>query len=83
MAPPRARPGLAHLSPRQRETLALLAQGASVAETARALVLSPETVKTHRRALYRRLGVAGRVAAVVVLFEARLAAAVGAGGERG
>ena len=83
MAPPRARSGLAHLSPRQREVLALLARGATVAETARALGRSPETVKTHRRAVYQRLGVAGRVGALIRLYEARLAAAApgAAGGD--
>ena len=73
MAPPRSRPGLDHLAPRQREALALLARGASVRETARAMGVSPETVKTHRRAVYRRLGVAGRVGALIRLYEARLA----------
>ena len=83
MAPPRSRPGLDHLAPRQREALALLARGASVRETARAMGVSPETVKTHRRAVYRRLGVAGRVGALIRLYEARLAAAApgAAGGD--
>ena len=38
-----------------------LASGASMSEVARALYLSPNTVKTHRRSIYRKLGVSTRV----------------------
>jgi LuxR family transcriptional regulator, maltose regulon positive regulatory protein len=36
------------------------ASGASLGEVARELYLSPNTVKTHRRTIYRKLGVSTR-----------------------
>ncbi|MGW4028197.1 response regulator transcription factor [Streptomyces sp. NPDC004838] len=45
------------LSQRQMAVLAGIAAGESVAETARRLVVSESTVKSHRVALYRVLGV--------------------------
>jgi DNA-binding NarL/FixJ family response regulator len=51
------------LSPRQRQILALLAQGRGNEEIAAELRLSPHTVKFHVRALYLRLGVRNRVEA--------------------
>ncbi len=38
----------------------VLASGASLSEVARQLYLSPNTVKTHRRSIYRKLGVSTR-----------------------
>ena len=38
----------------------MLASGASLSEVARQLYLSPNTVKTHRRSIYRKLGVSTR-----------------------
>jgi two-component system nitrate/nitrite response regulator NarL len=52
------------LSGRQREILGLLAEGASVAEIASQLELSPATVKSHLHQSYRRLGVHRGTAAV-------------------
>ena len=52
------------LSPREREVLALVAEGFSAPEIADRLVLSPHTVKTHVRNLCDKLGVADRAAAV-------------------
>jgi two-component system nitrate/nitrite response regulator NarL len=52
------------LSPREREVLALVADGLSAPEIAERLVLSPHTVKTHVRNLCDKLGVADRAAAV-------------------
>jgi len=51
------------LSPRQRQILALVAQGRGNEEIAAELQLSPNTVKFHVRALYARLGVRNRVEA--------------------
>lgn len=51
------------LSPRQRQILALIAQGRGNEEIAAELELSPNTVKFHIRALYSRLGVRNRVEA--------------------
>jgi two-component system nitrate/nitrite response regulator NarL len=51
------------LSPRQRQILALVAQGHGNEEIAAELELSPNTVKFHVRAVYSRLGVRNRVEA--------------------
>jgi DNA-binding NarL/FixJ family response regulator len=51
------------LSPRQRQILALIAQGRGNDEIAAELELSPNTVKFQVRALYARLGVRNRVEA--------------------
>ena len=52
------------LTPRQREVLALLADGASTTQIAITLGLAEETVRNHIRQLLRRLGVHSRLAAV-------------------
>lgn len=57
----------ADLSPRQREVLKLLATGRSAKEIARELVLTPGTVRSHLSAIYHRLGVHDRIAAVLAL----------------
>jgi two-component system nitrate/nitrite response regulator NarP len=51
------------LSPRQRQILALVAQGRGNEQIAAELELSPNTVKFHIRELYSRLGVRNRVEA--------------------
>lgn len=58
-----ATPG-APLTPREREILALLADGRSAPEIAGELYLSQTTVKTHLRNVYDKLGVSDRAAAV-------------------
>lgn len=52
------------LSPREREILALAAEGRSGPEIARILFLSPNTIKTHLQNIYEKLGVSDRAAAV-------------------
>ncbi|WP_011579939.1 MULTISPECIES: LuxR C-terminal-related transcriptional regulator [Chelativorans] len=55
--------GVEHLTPRQREVLALLVDGLSNKEIARKLRLGEGTVKIHMAALFRSLGVRNRQAA--------------------
>lgn len=52
------------LTPREREVLKLVAEGRSAPEIGEAIHLSPATVKSHLRAIYEKLGVAERAAAV-------------------
>ncbi len=58
----RAEAGL--LTTREREVLALVAQGLSNPEIAQRLVLSTHTVHRHVANLMRKLGVTSRIAAV-------------------
>lgn len=64
--PAPAGPELATLSPREREILALLADGLSNAEIGTRLHLSMGTVKDHVRALLAKLSVDNRVQAAVL-----------------
>lgn len=57
-------PLLPTLTPREEGVLVLLAQGLSVKEMARALGLSPETVKDHLESLYAKLLARNRVEAL-------------------
>lgn len=52
------------LTPREREVLALTAEGRSAPDIGRELHLSAATVKTHLSSLYEKLGVSDRAAAV-------------------
>ena len=52
------------ISPREYDTLELLARGLSNKEIARELGVSPNTVKTHLARLYEKLGAARRTEAV-------------------
>jgi DNA-binding NarL/FixJ family response regulator len=71
--PPRARsaPGLdwpgrgEGLSDREAEILALITQGKSNADVARLTYLSPNTVKSYIRTIYRKIGVESRTRAVL------------------
>jgi DNA-binding NarL/FixJ family response regulator len=53
------------LSDRESEILALITQGMSNAEVAKLTFLSPNTVKSYIRAIYRKIGVASRTQAVL------------------
>jgi DNA-binding CsgD family transcriptional regulator len=64
----RRTPG-APLSVREREILGFLASGESGAQIAEALVLSPETVRTHIRNAMSKLGASSRAQAVALAFQ--------------
>lgn len=55
---------LPELTPREAQVLELLAQGYSNKAIAKALAISPETVKDYLNGVYRKLGVRDRLAAV-------------------
>jgi LuxR family maltose regulon positive regulatory protein len=61
------------LSEAELRVLALLTAGRSVSEVARELYLAPTTVKTHRRTIYRKLGVSNRQEAIARAAELDLA----------
>jgi len=63
--PAPAQDGLAHLSPRESEVLALLAKGFRYKEIADSLGINLETVRTHLRRIYQKLQVSSRTEAVV------------------
>ncbi len=64
MFPPKIAQPAPLLTEREREVLALIAEGATNGEIAGRLFLSPHTVKEHTSALYRKLGARNRAEAV-------------------
>jgi DNA-binding NarL/FixJ family response regulator len=60
----------AHLGLTQREAqlLTLLGQGLSTPQAADEMGLSSETIRTHTRNLYRKLGVSDRATAVAIAW---------------
>lgn len=61
-----------HLTPRQREVLALLCEGLPNKLICRRLNISPGTVKAHISSILRELGVGTRLQAVVLARSAGL-----------
>ena len=52
------------LTPRERDVLAMISQGSSNKRVARALEISPETVKSHIKRIFSKLAVSTRTEAV-------------------
>ena len=71
-ARPREYPGLAALTDREREVMALAATGLSNEEIAGRLVLSPATAKTHVSRAMVKLGARDRAQLVVIAYESGL-----------
>ncbi|WP_433538420.1 response regulator [Micromonospora sp. CA-249363] len=70
----RAPPGLTELTSREREAVALVAQGLSNDEVAARMVISPLTAKTHVNRAMAKLHVRDRAQLVVVAYESGLVA---------
>ncbi|MFF1529518.1 LuxR C-terminal-related transcriptional regulator [Cellulomonas sp. NPDC058312] len=68
-AAPAARTSAWDLTARERDVLACLRSSLTAEEIAASLYLSVNTVKTHMRAIYRKLGADGRRAAVRVAVQ--------------
>jgi DNA-binding NarL/FixJ family response regulator len=60
---------MAKLTRREREVLALLAQGGDNDEIAQTLVISPETARTHIQNLLGKLGVHSRLEAAAFVIQ--------------
>jgi DNA-binding NarL/FixJ family response regulator len=71
--------GLAALTEREREVLALIARGMSNDEIAEALVVSPATAKTHVSRVMGKLEARDRAQLVVIAYESGLVQPGGAG----
>jgi len=70
---PRARPAeLAQLTDRERDVLALIAQGLSNSEIADGLIVSPATVKTHVSRILAKLAARDRAQLVMLAYESGL-----------
>jgi DNA-binding CsgD family transcriptional regulator len=59
---------LSSLTNREREVLALLASGESNRKLAQRLGVSPRTIQKHLQRIYAKLGVQGRMAAVLLVM---------------
>ncbi len=65
-------PGLAELTPREREVVALIASGLSNDEISGKIYVSPSTVKTHAARAMTKLGARDRAQLVVFAYQAGL-----------
>jgi len=72
---PRQQPAFPELSERERDVLALLAEGRSNPDIARQLYLSPKTVRNHVSNIFTKLQVADRAQAIIKARDAGLGAA--------
>ena len=70
---PAPHPGLHALTQREREVMALVADGLSNDEIAERLVISPATARTHVSRAMAKLGARDRAQLVVVAFQSGLA----------
>lgn len=61
-------PSIALLTQRQREILALVAEGMAGKQVARHLGISEKTVERHKTRMFSKLGVSNQTAAVSVVF---------------
>jgi DNA-binding NarL/FixJ family response regulator len=68
----RSLPGVAELTPREREVVSLIAVGLSNEEISRKIYVSPSTVKTHAGRAMAKLGARDRAQLVVVAYQAGL-----------
>ncbi len=66
--PVRPQPGVPALTSRELEVLEGMARGKSNAQIGRELYLSEDTIKTHARRLFRKMGAADRAQAVALGF---------------
>ena len=66
--PPEPLPNLSQLSPQERRIVALFAQDYTNKEVARELSIHPETVKTHCRRIYAKLGVRSKAGCVAMAY---------------
>jgi DNA-binding NarL/FixJ family response regulator len=62
-----------HLTERERQVLLLIARGRSNHEISADLSISPETVKSHVKHIFAKLGVRDRAQAVIAAYESGLA----------
>jgi two-component system, NarL family, invasion response regulator UvrY len=65
---------VATLSQREREVLALIAEGLSMKEIAYRLSISPRTADTHKQRIFEKLGVNKSIAAARVAIRCGLVA---------
>jgi DNA-binding NarL/FixJ family response regulator len=63
---------MSRLTPREREVLGLLTEGADKNTIARALVISPQTARTHIQNILTKLGLHSRLEAVAYVMRNRL-----------
>jgi DNA-binding NarL/FixJ family response regulator len=70
--PTRTHPGLADLTDREREVLALIGEGLNNEEIGRRLYVSPATARTHVSRAMTKLGARDRAQLVVVAYQSGL-----------